>query len=164
MEPSRSSNGEWEELWKKSGLIREDGDTVSLKQTIGEFALVSKINVVNIERSKKWYEEKVGFIPDPRFDIPNFWAQLRIPEIPRSYLGLIQSQQVGTGNEVLILVVDDIARAIDGLIKNGVEVSGIEHAAEGVQLAWFKDPDNNALGLRQNHPKAPRVASSAVFP
>jgi lactoylglutathione lyase len=67
---------------------------------------------------------------------------------------------VGTGGCVPIFVVRDVVSDRNNLIALGVEVSPIEAAGDGVQLAFFKDPDGNTLAIRQNpdsHPSADQV-------
>jgi catechol 2,3-dioxygenase-like lactoylglutathione lyase family enzyme len=55
--------------------------------------------------------------------------------------------------------VDDIARQIEWLTDQGIELarfdfleqdrSGIWHSPDGARVAWFRDPDGNTLSLTQ---------------
>ncbi|MCP5214023.1 MAG: hypothetical protein H6995_03330 [Pseudomonadales bacterium] len=42
-------------------------------------------------------------------------------------------------------------------MKHNVEVDEIINLGEWVRLAFFKDPDGNILGLRQNHANLPKA-------
>ena len=126
-----------------------------MKEIIGDYAVVSRINVKSIKDSLEWYKSKLGFEHDPRFDSPN-WSQLTIG-IDNVAIGLNQQKFTGSGKTVLTFVTDDIQAARESLIKRGVKVSEIENAGQGVSLVFFEDIDGNLLGLRQNPLKQPSV-------
>jgi catechol 2,3-dioxygenase-like lactoylglutathione lyase family enzyme len=129
-----------------------------------EAGLVVKLNVSDLARSTEWYQSKLGLVHDPRFDLPHF-AQFNIPNVRRVAVGLFEAPTaVGTGGCVPIFVVRDVASDRSNLIALGVDVSPIEAAGDGVQLAFFNDPDGNALAIRQNpdsHPSPDRVGDQA---
>jgi catechol 2,3-dioxygenase-like lactoylglutathione lyase family enzyme len=132
---------------------------MALADLIGEYGLVVKVDVSNIQRSVQWYEQKLQLVPDPRFDQPGWWAQLYLPDFgPRIAIGLNYNAQAGgSGGERTTFVVDDIVQARNNLIAQGVQVSTITTVPPGVKLANFEDPDRNQLGLRQNPPSQPTV-------
>ncbi|AOJ05052.1 hypothetical protein WS70_25335 [Burkholderia mayonis] len=58
---------------------------------------------------------------------------------------------------MLTFVVNDIDGARQQLIENKVPVDNISDVGDGVKLCFFKDPDGNLLGLRQNPASQPRA-------
>lgn len=129
---------------------------MSLKDLIGEYGLVIKVDVSDLERSVKWYCEKLHFELDERFNADT-WRQLTIPEVPNTAIGLhLNPDSTATGEKKATFVVNDITAARNELIKNNVEVEEIVKLGEWVQLTFFKDPDGNILGLRQNHAALPQ--------
>jgi predicted enzyme related to lactoylglutathione lyase len=136
---------------------------MSLHEIIGEFGLVSKIDVADIDASLRWYEEKLRLRHDPRFDVPGWWAQLNVPGLRRVAIGLNKDAGGTEGRgQVTTFVVPDIETAREGLIARGVEVGPITDVPHGVRLAFFKDLDGNDYGLRQNaenHPAATEIGA-----
>jgi catechol 2,3-dioxygenase-like lactoylglutathione lyase family enzyme len=114
-----------------------------------ETGLVARLNVTEVEASARWYESKLGMIPDHRFDAPH-WRQLNLNGVVGAAVGLSQDQTVGNGGSVVTFVVSSIERARDELMEEGVPVGPIESPGHGVQLAPFQDIDGNNLALRQN--------------
>ncbi|GAB4213347.1 MAG: hypothetical protein OHK0022_50360 [Roseiflexaceae bacterium] len=129
----------------------------------GEYALVVKVDVSNLENSSAWYTGKLGLIPDPDFSTST-WVQLNFPGINGVALGLnLNPSAAGSASETTTIVVTNITVARDELILQGVEVSAIQQVGEGVSLAFFADPDGNKLGLRQNsasHPSVSRIGAT----
>ncbi|HEV7743555.1 MAG TPA: VOC family protein [Pyrinomonadaceae bacterium] len=130
---------------------------MSLKDIIGEYAFVIKLEVSNLQASAGFYENGLGLIHDPKFDTPT-WMQFNLPGIDQVAIGLSLSSSVSSGGSVPTFVVDDIEAARQSLIDNHVEVGPIEDVGLGVLMAFFQDPDGNALALRQNPPSQPRAA------
>ncbi|MHC5611511.1 MAG: VOC family protein [Nostoc sp.] len=122
---------------------------MTLKNTFGEYSFITKVDVTNLEASVEWYKSKLGFVPEDKYDTPN-WRQLSLPEIGRFAIGLNLSNSVETGSTVSTFVVNNIVVARQSLIEQGVEVGPITDVGHGVQLSVFKDIDGNLLGLRQN--------------
>ncbi|MEH2421800.1 MAG: VOC family protein [Nostoc sp.] len=122
---------------------------MTLKNSFGEYSFVSKVDVTNLEASVEWYKDKLGLVPESKYDTPN-WRQFSIPDIGRFAIGLNLSNSVKTGSAVSTFVVDNIVAARQNLIEKGVEVGPITDVGHGVQLSVFKDIDGNLLGLRQN--------------
>lgn len=140
-----------------------------LHEMIGEYGVVSKVDVADVETSAQWYETKLGLVRDPRFDVPEWWAQLNIPNVPRTAIGLNRDPHgtttTGTGGsggtgrgQVTTFVVEDIEAAREALIRNGVDVAPISTVPHDVRLAFFKDHDGNDYGLRQNPAGFPGVS------
>ena len=84
--------------------------------------------------------------------------QFNLPNINQVAVGLYESDNVGTGGSVPTFVVTDIEAAISYLTSLGITVTAIQQVGEGVSLAFFNDPDDNTLGLRQNSPNQPSPA------
>jgi lactoylglutathione lyase len=127
-------------------------------QQISEIGLVAKMDVKGLDAALEWYRNKLGFVPDDRFRTKT-WAQLNLPGVKGAAVGLnLEPRRAGSGGVVLTLVVADVAQARDELIAEGVQVGPIESVGDGVQLAIFRDPDGNSLGLRENAPAQPRPA------
>lgn len=135
---------------------------MALADLIGEYGLVIKLNVSDLSASQNWYESNLELVHDPRFDVPGWWAQLYLPEFgPAVAIGLnVDAKKTGSGGETTTFVVDDIVLARNALIAKGISVTPISTVPTGVQLANFADPDQNALGLRQNPPSFPTVAAT----
>jgi glyoxylase I family protein len=131
---------------------------MSLKDILGEYGFVAKVDVSDLDASAKWYESKLGLIPDPRYNTPT-WRQFNLPGIPLTAIGLnLNPAGVGSGGAVSTFIVDNIEAARKNLIAQGVQVGSIVDVGHGVLLCFFKDPDGNSLGLRQNSPDQPRPA------
>ncbi len=136
---------------------------VLLSNLIGEYGLVCKIDVADVEASIEWYKGKLKLVPDERFHTPGWWAQLYLPEFgPHVAVGLNKDASgVGTGGARLTFVVDNIKQAKAELEREDVTVGEIQTLPHDVQLAYFSDLDGNNLGLRQNgkgHPTASAIA------
>ena len=120
-----------------------------------ECGFVARFTVSDMEKSIAWYESKLGLKLDPRF-AGKYWNQLNFEGMPRFAIGLgLPSKhfKVGSGGAVTTIVVDDIKEAKEELERKEVVVSPIKNVGQGVQLAFFADPDGNRLGLRQNSPE-----------
>jgi catechol 2,3-dioxygenase-like lactoylglutathione lyase family enzyme len=121
-----------------------------------DFAFVAKVNVSNLDRSVRWYEENLDMKEDGSF-ATDTWRQLNLPGLRRVAFGLNLSSDTGTSTAVATIVVDDIESAREALVAKGVEVGPIQQFGN-VQMCYFRDPDSNRLGFRQNAPDQPRVA------
>lgn len=117
--------------------------------TIGTYALIMRITVSNLPKSIEWYINNLGLIKTGT--IYENWAELEIPEVPNTTVGLkLVNPPQGTAGEVITFVVRDIYAAIERLRDGGVAVEAPRHLAGGVLLSFFYDPDGNRLALRQN--------------
>ena len=113
---------------------------------------VVPLPVSDIERSKAFYVDKVGFHLDHDVQPGN---GLRIIQLtpPGSACSIV----IGTGMGLdvkdgtvknLHLVVDDISAARGLQVSRGVEVSEINDMG-GVKYAYFSDPDGNSWALQE---------------
>lgn len=117
-----------------------------------EYAFVAKVNVSNIDQSVAWYE-KLGMREDKRFR-ESTWAQMNFNGLRQVAIGLNLSGDTGTDTSVSTIVVDDIEKARQYLLGQGIAVGEIA-SYDGVKMCYFRDPDCNRLGLRQNPPSRP---------
>ena len=123
---------------------------MGLKDVIGDFGLVYKINVSNLAASLDWYGNKLGLEHDAAYDGPT-WVQFNVPGVSNLVIGLnVDPVNIGSGSAVPTFVVKDIEAARSGLVAQGIEVGDVQDVGSGVKLAFMKDPDGNTLGLRQN--------------
>jgi len=113
------------------------------------------IPVVDVDRSKAFYIEKLGFKVD--VDVRPT-AGVRVVQMTPS--GSACSISIGTGLPVyedsapgsvkgLHLVVADIETARTDLISRGVDVSPVEEVGDGVKYAGFEDPDGNTFTFQE---------------
>lgn len=119
------------------------------KDNLGAYAVVMKLSVSNLQNSVKWYEENLGFVPEPRFNTPT-WAQLHVPGVDQFSIGLEEvANPVNSGGESTSFAVRDIEKTREELIKKGIEIQPVIGPIHGDKLAFFNDPDGNVLSLRQ---------------
>ena len=117
---------------------------------------VIQVPVSDVDRSKAFYTEKLGFVLDHDVEhIPG----LRVVQL--TPLGSATSVVIGTGMntmapgslEGLQLVVPDITEVHKELTARGADISGIQDLG-GVLFAHFSDPDGNRWviqGQTQQH-------------
>ena len=139
-------------------MIRDDGGRVM------DWKLeVVVVPVSDVERSKRFYSERVGFHVDVDREVV---SGMRVVQLTPSGSGC--SVTIGTGLaemepgslKGLQLVVTDLEAARDHLVDRGVEVSPIRHV--GDDGAWedgpggdwnsfvfFDDPDGNHWAVQQ---------------
>jgi predicted enzyme related to lactoylglutathione lyase len=109
------------------------------------------VPVSDVDRSKNFYTEKVGFAcdVDARVSDDLRFVQLTPP-------GSACSIAIGEGItgaapgsvEGLQMVVADIAAAREELLARGVDVSDVKEFPWG-SFVWFSDPDGNGWALQQ---------------
>jgi len=113
------------------------------------------IPVVDVDRAKAFYIEKLGFVED--VDVQPAEG-VRVVQLtpPASACSI----SIGTGLPVyedsppgsvkgLHLVVSDIEGVRAELVGRGVEVSPVEEVGGGVRYAGFADPDGNTFTLQE---------------
>jgi catechol 2,3-dioxygenase-like lactoylglutathione lyase family enzyme len=120
------------------------------------------IPVADVDRSKHFYSEQVGFNVDVDHRAgENFRVVQLTPP------GSACSVTFGTGLSAMApgslkglqLVVSDVEAARAELVERGVEVSGVKHFNDGVQadgpggdwnsFIFFDDPDGNSWAVQQ---------------
>lgn len=113
------------------------------------------IPVVDVDRAKAFYVDKLGFVED--VDVRPAEGVRVVQLTPR---GSTCSISIGTGLPVyedspagsvkgLHLVVADIERARAELVSRGVDVSPVEEVGGGVKYAGFADPDGNSFTFQE---------------
>jgi catechol 2,3-dioxygenase-like lactoylglutathione lyase family enzyme len=113
---------------------------------------VVPLPVLDVEVSKAFYVEQVGFVLDHDVEPGN---GMRIVQLtpPGSSCSIV----IGTGMgdpakrgrvENLHLVVTDILAARAELVARGVEISEVKDLG-GVKYAYFSDPDGNSWALQE---------------
>jgi catechol 2,3-dioxygenase-like lactoylglutathione lyase family enzyme len=113
------------------------------------------IPVVDVDRAKAFYIEKLGFKED--VDVRPT-AGVRVVQMTPP--GSACSISIGTGLPVyedsspgsvkgIHLVVADIEKARADLVSRGVEVSLVEEVGGGVKYAGFEDPDGNTFTFQE---------------
>lgn len=113
------------------------------------------VPVTDVDRSKAFYAEKLGFVPDVDVEpAPGVRiVQLTPPGSACSIVlstGLTGMVDMPPGTiRGLHLVVDGIEAARDELIGRGVAVGDIDDVGGGVRYAGISDPDGNTFVLQE---------------
>lgn len=129
---------------------QQEEDKMSLAGLLDEYGFVVKIDVTDLDRSLKWYQDKLGFQLDERYSAGS-WRQLIIDELPNTAIGLyLNPDGAGLGGKKATFVVTDIEGLRNHLLRAGVEVDEIIELGDWVKLAFFRDPDGNVFGIREN--------------
>jgi len=106
----------------------------------------------DVDRSKSFYVDRVGFILDHDVEPGNGMRVVQLTP-PGSACSIVIGTGMGDPDaprvQNLHLVVDDVDLARHALIDNGVEVSGVSDMGGGVRYAFFSDPDGNTWALQQ---------------
>lgn len=112
--------------------------------------LTCSLKVTDLERSKKWYQEVLGFKFLYQVDEIG-WCELATP-VARVNVGLSQVEKAGgEGNAILTFGVKDVDVTRSKLEAKDVRFDGATQTIEGmVKLATFYDPDENALMLYED--------------
>lgn len=116
--------------------------------------ITALVGTMKPDAAKAFYQDVLGlrFITDDTyamiFEGKN--ARVRVSRVP----AVMPAQYA-----VLAFTVDDIDKAVDGLIARGVvfarfgffvqDAKGIWTAPDGTKVAWFHDPDLNLLSVVQ---------------
>jgi len=115
---------------------------------------VYRVNVSDVKQTLKFYRDILGMELDNRAtDCPpspreKCWLEFRDRRNPYSKIGAFVSPNTGTGSAVITIVVRDVYAAKNYLESKGIEVSPVQDAGKGVQLAFFSDFDGNNLAIR----------------
>jgi len=129
---------------------RHEEKEVSLAGLLSEYGFIVKVDVTDLEKSLEWYKNKLGFQLDKRYSAGS-WRQLTLSSLPNTALGLhLNPDGAGLGGKKATFVVTDIEAARNGLVGAGVDVDEIVQLGDWVKIAFFRDPDGNVFGIRQN--------------
>lgn len=122
---------------------------------INDFPIHATVASSDLERSEKWYREKMGLEPDQK-DKGGFWIKFN----GESWLHVYKTGSAGTAkNTVAGITVENIESVIDSLRSRGVEFEDYDMPGlktenglatfENSKAAWFKDPDGNTFELSE---------------
>ena len=119
------------------------------------------IPVTDVDRSKRFYTEQLGFtIDDDLMSGPMRVVQLTPPGSGCSItIGPLVVEEIPESSARLQLVVNDIEAAKRELLDRGVEVSEVQqfgdegpkpgHGGNYNAFVFFKDPDGNNWGVQE---------------
>jgi len=135
------------------------------KETKQQQKMVIKLSVSNMPVSEKFYTEKLGFKVQSDYTINkggtfenDSYLQLLHDDMDTVAIGLfkdidkpLEPEETGTAPT---FIVSDIVKTRDHLLAEGIAVSEIvaNTSDKGYidHFAFFSDPDNNTLAIRQN--------------
>ena len=140
---------------------------------------VVAVPVSDVERSKRFYAETLGFNVDTDAQVTDDFrvVQLTPPGSACSIVIMSKNQQMEPGTlKGLQLVVSDLRATREELAARGLEVGDVQvfapegprQAADGEELDYqgylfFQDPDGNGWAIQQlSHPLAERQAALAA--
>jgi predicted enzyme related to lactoylglutathione lyase len=113
---------------------------IGMIKGIGSMAVVVSDSV----EAKKWYKEKLGFeVLSER----GHWVTVAPKGSKGPVLHLCQTTPLEEGNTGILFRVDDLNKAYEELIKNGVEFTKKPRDDGWGPYAMFKDPDGNVFWL-----------------
>lgn len=119
---------------------------------------VVQVPVADVDRSKTFYTEKLGFVLDHDVEhIPGMRVvQLTPPGSAASIvIGTGMTSMAAGSLEGLQLVVPDMGATRAELVGRGADISDVQDMG-GVQFAYFADPDGNRWVLQAAIPAAAR--------
>ena len=112
--------------------------------------VVPTLAVSDMNRARHFYEEVLGWTVEA-----DMVGTVRYSCGGGTALAIFERPMEPTDHTVAAFEVDDIELEVNELRDRGVEVEGIITLPEGVQRAFFKDPDGNVIGMRQLPESAP---------
>ena len=110
------------------------------------------VPVSDVYMAKEFYTEKLGFHPDHDRKINENirFVQLTPPGSGCSIVFGIGVTSMKPGSlDSLLLVVEDIEKVHDELVKKGVAVTNVKKEAWGALHIYFSDPDGNKWQIQQ---------------
>lgn len=131
------------------GLTEEDRDVLR------DFPISARAAAVDLERARKWYEERLGITPD-QSDPGGHWYRFG----GETWLYLYGTVSAGTAkNTIAGWTVKDIESVMAGLRERGVtfedydfgEMKTVDGLVDfgGAKAAWFKDSEGNTYELTE---------------
>jgi catechol 2,3-dioxygenase-like lactoylglutathione lyase family enzyme len=120
---------------------------------LGKTDATPMIAVKDLDRARKFYEDKLGLKTKDEME-----GELLTMKSGDTLINVYRSEFAGTNKATaLTFDVDDIDSEVRDLKEKGIffehyDMPGLEqhgdlYVAEGVKMAWFKDPDGNILSL-----------------
>ena len=120
---------------------------------LGKKDATPMIAVKDLDRARKFYEGTLGLKTKDEME-----GELLTMKSGDTLINVYRSEFAGTNKATaLTFDVDDIDSEVKDLRDKGIffehyDMPGLEqrgdlHVAEGVKMAWFKDPDGNILSL-----------------
>lgn len=120
---------------------------------LGKADATPMIAVRDLDRARRFYEETLGLETEDQMG-----GEVLEMKSGDTLINVYRSEYAGTNKATaLTFDVDDIDSEVKDLKGKGVffehydmpdlEQRGDLYVAEGVQMAWFKDPDGNILSL-----------------
>jgi len=110
------------------------------------------VPVSDVDKAKLFYTEKLGFTTDHDHKVNENlrFVQLTPPGSGCSIVIGIGITSMKPGSlDSLLLVVDDIQKAHEELVKNGVTVTDVKKEDWGAFHIYFSDPDGNKWQIQQ---------------
>ncbi len=116
---------------------------------------VVTVPVLDVDRSIDFYANKLGFHLDGDWNVGGGVRYVQLTPV-----GSGCSITIGSGItkaqpgsiDSLLLVVEDIHKAHDKLVENGITVTDVEKMPWGAWHIYFSDPDGNKLTIQQKPP------------
>ena len=121
---------------------------------LGTRDAVANVAVKNLETAKKFYEDTLGLKP-----VHAEGDEVIVFQSGNSTMNVYRSAYAGTNQATAVTwaVGDDIENVVRELKGKGVRfehydrpgmrLEGDIHVADGMKVAWFKDPDGNILNV-----------------
>jgi catechol 2,3-dioxygenase-like lactoylglutathione lyase family enzyme len=114
---------------------------------------IANVAVKDLERAKAFYRDTLGL---PQVDAEG--DEVAVFRSGASRLNVYRSEYAGTNQATAVTwVVEDVDATARALKEKGVSFEhydmegmsreGDVHVADGMRVAWFKDPDGNILNL-----------------
>ena len=128
---------------------------------LAQAPMFATVPAQDFERAKRWYNEKLGIVP-----VVDMGTQGAVYAPGGVAFVLYPSAFAGTGKHTIAtIIVADIDQAMAEARSNGVvfedyamgnkgpnTVNGVDRDPSGMAVAWFKDSEDNILGLTQMAP------------
>jgi catechol 2,3-dioxygenase-like lactoylglutathione lyase family enzyme len=122
-----------------------------------DFAVWPVLAASDIARARKWYQEKLGLVPEREDEVGGLWFKFA----GGAWLLIYPTPQAGTAKNTQAHVeVDDIVALMTTLRSRGVAFEEYDFGqmgrtkdglleAMGWKVAWFKDSEGNTIELAQ---------------
>ena len=121
---------------------------------LGKQDAVANLAVKDLSRAKQFYEGTLGFEP-----VGHEGDELIVYRSGKTRFNVYRSKEAGTNKATAVTwtVGDNVKAVVQELKAKGVPferydlpgltLEGDVHVGDGMQVAWFKDPDGNILNI-----------------